>query len=36
MFLSSYVIEIGIPFLAFVPVRSLRIFVYCSEVRIIL
>lgn len=30
-----YVIEIGIPFLAFAPVRILRVFVYCSEVRII-
>ena len=28
-----YVIEIGIPFLAFAPVRILRVFVYCSEVR---
>ena len=28
----SYVIEIGIPFLAFAPVRILRVFVYCSEV----
>ena len=27
-----YVIEIGIPFLAFAPVRILRVFVYCSEV----
>ncbi|KAL9955341.1 hypothetical protein ACROYT_G036649 [Oculina patagonica] len=29
---STYVIEIGIPFLAFAPVRILRVFVYCSEV----
>lgn len=28
----TYVIEIGIPFLAFAPVRILRVFVYCSEV----
>jgi len=28
----TYVIEIGIPFLAFAPVRILRILVYCSEV----
>lgn len=28
-----YVIEIGIPFLAFAPLRILRVFVYCSEVR---
>ena len=27
-----YVIEIGIPFLAFAPMRILRVFVYCSEV----
>ena len=31
--LHRYVIEIGIPFLAFAPVRILRVFVYCSEVR---
>ena len=31
---SRYVIEIGIPFLAFAPVRILRVFVYCSEVRL--
>ena len=29
----SYVIEIAVPFLAFAPVRILRVFVYCSEVR---
>lgn len=29
----SYVIEIAVPFLAFAPVRGLRVFVYCSEVR---
>ncbi|XP_068762441.1 lipase maturation factor 2-like [Montipora capricornis] len=28
----TYVIEIGVPFLAFAPVRILRVFVYCNEV----
>ncbi|KAK2569033.1 Lipase maturation factor 2 [Acropora cervicornis] len=28
----TYVIEIAVPFLAFAPVRILRVFVYCSEV----
>ncbi|CAH3132477.1 unnamed protein product [Porites lobata] len=28
----TYVIEIGIPFLAFSPVRILRVFAYCSEI----
>ena len=33
MLFCSYVIEIAVPFLAFAPVRVLRVFVYCSEVR---